>query len=468
MRANVLVSSVGGLQGDVAAERAFVPFRRPISSGTSLTTAAGLPSDGASTAHRARAAQVAIPDLGIANLLVPLQIDAQRQTLKQRALATTRITWNTRSTQYTTVIAVLAVALFLVGFGLVVDGSIRGAAYTLGVAIGLFAALWATWIYFQPIPSTADGTIDATARGTTLAQNGHYRAAIAQYNRALSGGSGYAPAFTGRSRARLLAANPDYPATRAFTDRTGASTASAAEDAQRALDLDGNRSLLSFGLVGLTAFYRGSYAEAVTATVGAATVNPGVPDVWLLRSAALVALGNEAGANASLTRALELLKGDDPSQQTRLLASTYLSYLGWVRRYVPAQAAAARRLADRTVSVETAFTLGEKLTNTAPTTGSVVVRGLRYAGGALTLTLEWHDLPKGTAVSAIEYERPLKAGAWAQPAQLALFATLGGTGHRVIRVPLKRVCQPTRVRADIYLDGARVRSQTGPGVAATC
>ena len=129
---------------------------------------------------------------------------------------------------------------------------------------------------------------------------------------------------------------------------------------------------------------------------------------------------------------------------------------------------AAQRLADRTVSVETAFTLGQKLTNAAPTTGGVAVRGLRYADGKLTLTLTWHDLPKGTAASAIEYERPLQAGAWAQPAQLALFATLGGTGKRIIHVPLKRVCQPTRVRADIYLDGARVRSQTGPGVTATC
>ena len=255
-----------------------------------------------------------------------------------------------------------------------VEGSIRGAAYTLGVAIGLFVAGWATWLYFLPIPSTPDSTIDATARGTTLAQNGHYHAAIAQYDRALSRGSGYAPAFTGRSRARLLAANPDYPSTRAFIDRTGRATAAAADDAQRALDLDGSRSLLSFGLVGLTDFYRGRYAEAVSATDGAAAVNPGVPDVWLLRSAALVALGDDAGASASLKRAFALLRGAEPSQQTRLLASTYLSYLGWVRRYVPAQAAAAQRLADRTVAVETAFTLDRKLDNTAPPTGSVAVR----------------------------------------------------------------------------------------------
>lgn len=469
MRANVLVSSIGGLQADVDAERAFVPFRRPLTASTpSLTTAAGLPSNAAATAKEVTSVQGAVPDLGVAKLLVPLQVDAQRQTLKQRAFATTRITWNTRSTQYTTALAILAVALFLVGFGLVADGSIRIASFGMGVVVGLFIAVWATWLYFLPIPSTPAATIDATAKGSTLAQNGRYGAAVTQFDRALSNGSDYAPAFTGRSRARLLAANPDYPLTRAFTDPTGAAIASANEDAQRALEVDGNRSLLSFGLVALTDFYRGQYVETVAATDGAVEINPGVPDVWLLRSAALVALGDQTGAGASLTRALGLLKGAEPSQQTRLLSSTYLSYLGWVRRNVSTQAAAAQQLADRTVASETAFTLGRTLTNTPPAKGTVVARELRYADGALTLTLVWRDLPEGTAVSAIEYERPLEAGAWAQPAQLALYATLGGTGTRLIRVPVERVCKPTRVRVDLYLDGARVRSQTGPGVAATC
>lgn len=469
MRANVLVNDVSGLGADLQAEQTFLPFRSPLSAtGTTLATAAGLPAGSTQTAQDLQAALKALPDLGVGDLLGKLQTDAQRQTLKQQAMATTRITWNDRSTQYTTVIAVLAVALFLVGFGLVVEGPIRGAAYALGVGIAVFVMAWATWIYLLPIPMNSDRTIDAAARGGALAANGSYPAAIAQFDRAIASAHDYAPAFTGRARARLLEANPDYRVTRAFTETNGRATDEAAADAERALGLGRSRSLLSFGLVALIDFYKGDYEGAVAAADQAAGVNPGVTDVWLLRSAAQVALGDKAAARMSLERGLALLKGAEPSQQTRLLASTYLSYLAWVRRHVPAQSGAAQTLSDRVVSVETAFTLGRKLTNTAPSSGAVSVTALRYANGRLILHLAWRDLPKGTALSAIGYERPLRAGAWTQPTALALFATLGGTGQRQISVPLERVCKPTRVRADVFLDGARVLSRTGPGTAPTC
>jgi hypothetical protein len=100
------------------------------------------------------------------------QLAAAQETLRQRALATTRITWNTRSTQYTTVIAVLAAALFFVGYALVVEGSLRPYSYGLGVATGIFAAAWAAWIFHLPIPETPTRAIDAAARATVLSADG--------------------------------------------------------------------------------------------------------------------------------------------------------------------------------------------------------------------------------------------------------------------------------------------------------
>lgn len=466
MSANVTAGTVAGVGSDLQAETDFLPFRRPLDRGIpSLAAAANLPTTAG--APELRAAQRAVPTLGVAKMLTGLQVDAQRLTLKQRALATTRITWNDRSTQYTTVIAVLAAALFLVGFGLIVQGSIRRSAYALGVAVGLFAAGWAAWIYHLPIPSTPAAAIDATARGTVLSADGDYRAAVAQFDRAISADGGYAAAYTGRARARLLAANPDYPVTRAFTDTRGRAAA-AVRDAQRALDLDGRRDLLTIGIVGLTDFFHGDYEQAVSAADEAAGINAGVPDVWLLKSAAQVALGDDSGASASLERALAPLRGTVPSQRTRLLASTYLSYLAWVSRHVPTEAPTARRLSDRVVSLETAFTLDRTLSGSLPPTGAVSVEGLRFAGGRFELRLRWTNLPKGTALSGIGYERPLVRGAWAQPPDLALFATVGGSGERDISVPLSRVCKPTEVRVDVFLNGARALSRAGPGVRATC
>ncbi len=82
--------------------------------------------------------------------------------------------------------------------------------------------------------------------------------------------------------------------------------------------------------------------------------------------------------------------------------------------------------------------------------------------------IRWQGLPQGTALGAVAYERPLANGAWTQPPDLALFATIGGTGMRRISVPLARVCEPTAVRADVYLDGAPARTTVGPGVPSTC
>jgi tetratricopeptide (TPR) repeat protein len=470
MRANVLADTVAGLQPQLQSERDFLPYRRPLdASEPSLAGAVGLAPPRASTvAGSLRVAQQALPDLGVGTLLTGLQFDAERLTLKQRALATTRITWNDRSTQYTTVIAVLAVALFLVGFALVAEGQVRRAAYTLGIAVGLFAAVWAAWVYHLPIPSTPDSAIDAAARGNVETTNGNYRAAITQFDRAIAEDNEYAAAYSGRARARLLDANPDYAVTRGVVESGGPMVAAAVEDARKALALNG-RDIVSATLLALTSFYDGDYEAAGSATDEALALNGKVPDLWLLRSAIEVARGDPVAAKASLEHALSLLQGAEPSQRTRLLAASYLSYLAWLERHDPAHAAAARRLADMVVAVETRYTLGGgPLPKAPPATGTATVRGLRFADGKLMARLVWRNLPDGTALSAIGYERTAPNGAWSQPADLALFATIGGSGSRAVSVPLERTCEPTSVRVDLYLNGAPTVSRTGPGVSPTC
>jgi tetratricopeptide (TPR) repeat protein len=468
MSANVATSTLLGVRSEVQAEHDFLPYRRPLDPGApSLTAVAGLTQQANSVSKDLQAAQ-RLPTKQLLSELGPLQLDAERQVLKQQALATTRVTWNTRSTQYTTVLAVLAAALFLVGFGLVVEGSVRRLTYGLGLAIAAFVVVWGAWIYHLPIPSTPNDAITAAAQGAVLTSDGDYRGAVAAYDRAIAAHEDFATAYSGRARARLLAANPDYPLTRAFTEPRGSATAAAVADANRALELGGHRDLLGEGLLELVAFYRGDYPEAVRDTDAAIEINPGVPDVWLLKSAAQLALGQDAAADASLTKALRLLDGSDPSQRTRLLAASYLSYLAAVAHNSPARAPQARRLSTRVVATETAFTLGRKLPGALPATGRVQADDLRFTNGRLSLVIRWQGLPAGTALGAIAYERPRTTGAWAQPPDLALFATIGSNGKRRISVPLSRVCEPTAVRADVYLDGAPALSTVGPGVSSTC
>jgi hypothetical protein len=396
------------------------------------------------------------------------QLDAARETLRQRALATTRITWNTRSTQYTTVIAVLAAALFFVGYALVVDGPLRPYSYGLGVATGIFAAGWAAWIFHLPIPGTPSPAIDAAARATVLSAGGRPRAAVAGFSQAIAADGDYGAAFLGRSRARLLAANPDYPVSGAFTDRGGRAAHLAVRDAERARALDPGKDLLGPGLVALQGFFAGELDTALAATGSALAINSHVPDVWLLRGAAQMARGDRGAADASLSRGLALATAGGASERARHLAANVLSELAWVEHEDPSRAADARRAADRVVAVETAVTLRRQLTATPPPGATVRVTGLRWAAGRLRLRLAWDRLPPGTALTAVAYERPLPGGAWTQPRALALFLAVGGQGARDIAAPAARVCRPTAVRVDVFLDGARVGTTTGPGVAPTC
>ena len=396
------------------------------------------------------------------------KVDAARDTLRQRALATTRITWNTRSTQYTTVIAVLAAALFFVGYALVVDGPLRPYSFGLGVATGIFAAAWGAWIFHLPIPETPTRAIDAAARATVLSAGGRPGEAVAGFSRAIAADGDYGAAFLGRSRARLLAANPDYPVSGAFTARGDRASRLAIGDAEQAQALDPGKDLLGPGLIALQAFFAGWMDEALTATQSAMAINPHVPDAWLLRGAAQLARGDRGGADASLTRGMGLATAGGASERARRVAANALTELAWVAHDRPRRAADARRAADRIVAAETAATLRRPVEATAPAGAIVRVTGLRWSAARLRLRLAWDRLPPGTALTAVAYERPLPRGAWTQPSALALFLAVSGSGARDIAAPAARVCRPTAVRVDVFLDGARVGTTTGPGVAPTC
>jgi tetratricopeptide (TPR) repeat protein len=363
---------------------------------------------------------------------------------------------------------VLAAALFFVGFSLTVEGPPRKICFALGVTTALVAAGWTVYIHQIAIPGTPERALAAAAHGSVLAQRGDFAGAAGSYDRAVRDDGDFAAAYTGRANARLKAANPDYERTKAFTDVGGRATDAALADARRALALGGGRDLLGFAAVGVASIYRGRYEEALRSADAGLAINRRVPDLWLLRSAAAAGLGDAGGAGDAQESAFTLLDAAGPSRRVRQVSSDYLSYLEAVAGRVPERAPAARRLGDRMVAFETASALGRPLDGSLPASGTASVRRLRYAHGRLTVLLRWHGLPAGTALSALEYERPIPGREWTQPTDLALFLDVGGSGQRRLSLPLERVCKPTAVRVDLYLDGVRSLTRTGPGVAATC
>ena len=467
LRAGVLASAAKGLEGDIAAQaNAFsreqeAVVRQAASAGSSappltIEELRGMTSPGTEL-PRARSAQE----------LRALTFDAERLKLKQAALAETRVTWNDRSTQFTTAIAMLAVALFLVGFAVVLGGARRTLFYALGVAFAILTFVWAGHIYNLPIPKTPDAAIDATARGLVDSGEGRQGGAITAFTEAIETDGDYVAPYTERAVARVLEANPDFRTTGAVTGG-GSALESAIADSRRALELGGTRDFRTYTVLCLLRLYAGDYDGAIEAADAAIAINGEVPDIRLARSAAEVGRGDAAAARASLDGALRLLSGSDPSERTRGLSAQYLTYLEQVGAASPSRAPLALSLQQEILGIETRFNLGRPVSGALPVRGSVAVQGLRYVGGELRLQLRWRDLPPGTTLTAVEFERPTRDGPWVQPRDLALFRTLSGTGRQVIAVPLSRACRPTRVRVDLYLDGARALSTTGPGGAPSC
>ncbi len=470
LRANVVERTVEGLEDDLAGERSALAFRRTFlrGDGSLLLAAAGEQRSERSRDRALAGARAQLPEKRTEQALRQLKLETARNTLKQAALAETRITWNTRSTQYTTVIAVLAVALFLVGFALVLGGPVRRAFFGLGLALAVFCLAWAAWVLALGIPGTSDDVIAATARGQVLTEEGLSSQAVASLNDAVDADGDYADAYSARAVAGILAANPDFATTGAITDVGGEATRAAIEDAQAALDLEGDRDILTVVVIALVAFYAGEYDTSIEAADDATAINAQVPDVFAIRSASELGRGDEEAANASLEEGLGLLDGTEPTPRDRQLASDYINYMEWLIAREPDAARAARAFEERLVRIETGFSLDRDVSGKAPARGSATVRDLRVEDGRLKLRIVWRDLPEGTALSAIGFERPLRDGAWVQPPELALFREASGSGGQAASVALERNCEPTEVRVDVYLDGERVDSTTGPGVAPTC
>lgn len=408
-----------------------------------------------------------LPRARTAEELRQLAFEAERLRLRQAAMAETRVTWNDRSTQYTTAIAFLAVAIFLIGFSLVLRGRRRTAFYVLGVVFALCTVGWAAHVYLLPIPTTPDAAIAATAEGVTASDEGRQDRAVAAFTRAVGIDDDYAPPYAQRAISRVLRENPDYRRSGAVTSGP-AVLRDAVADTRRALELNGGRDVLSHAFLAVLALYSGEYDASVAAADEAIAINDEVADVRLVRSAAEAGRGDGEAARASLRGALALLSGSEPSERTRGLSARYLSYLEQVIAATPDRTALARELEQEVVRVETRFNLGRPVAGEAPERGAVAVRGLRYEDGELRLRLRWTGLPAGTALTAIGFERPTEGGAWVQPTDLALFRDVSGSGGQAAAVPLRRACEPVEVRVDVYLDGARRRSVTGPGVAPTC
>ncbi len=418
-------------------------------------------------ARAAERAQADVESLAVQPKLDRLTLDAQRLTLKQAAQAETRVTWNNRASQYGTVVTTLGVALFLVGFTLVLSRKIRPPILLPGILLTVYCLAWTAWIWQREIPNTPPAAIEATAAGNVAVADARYEDAIAEFDKAATRDGDYAPAFSGRSAAGFLGANPDYLATGAVTDVDSAEFEQSISDAERGVDESGGRDFLAFYLEALTSFYGGGYDATVAASQEALAVNPLAAQVYFLEAAAHLALGDDDATAASVDAGLKILDPKEASQANRILVADFVNELEQVRRAVPERADAVDEAITQIALAEAELSFGS-VTGKAPAGATVDVSTLEWKDGVLKVKAEYRGLPPDTPISAYIYERPAEGGAWVQPFEFAVFGKLSGGGTIDNSISAPRHCAPTELRLDVYAQGALVDSTVRPGVAATC
>ena len=264
--------------------------------------------------------------------------EARRLSLEQRAVVDQRITWNARASQYETVLTTLAIAIFLIGFTMVVGPRIRPPFVGPGLLLALFCFGWAVHIYLKPIPEVDLPAISATAAGEVALAQGRAEDAVDDFDTAIEASDTYAPAFAGRGLARLVVANPDLLTSLAITDQSPQVVDAAVADLDRAFELGATKDAQAVAIAALARIVGEDWDAAATLLEDAVDEQQRTPGLQLWRSAIAVAQDDPTTASEWLERATDQMTAMQGTDTNRTLAAQYLTLLEFVGDRVPSSA----------------------------------------------------------------------------------------------------------------------------------
>jgi len=391
-------------------------------------------------------------------------------SLEQTAVVAERVTWNARASQYETVLTVLAVAVFLVGFTMVVSRGLRPPFVVPGTVLAVVCFGWALQIHAKPIPRVAPEAIEATAAGQVATDEGRPEDAVVDFTRAVDAQGDYAAARRGLGVAILTTGNPDLLRTWAITDDSPALTDPATAELEEAVELAGDDAV-TLTAAAIAAVVRSDWADAAGLIEDALAENERAPGLLLSRSAVAVAEGDGDLARSWLDRAVPELTELAGTDTDRALAAQYLTLLEWVTRQAPEHAALAGELRDQAIlfiarAREAATPQADIGSGAAPAGATIAVETLEYRDDTTTARFAVSGVASGQQVIIAVYERPSPGGPWVQAPELFYVGEVPPGEGFTFRTP--RACHPLEYRVDLYVDGVAADSTTSPGTVATC
>ena len=455
----------------INAEIATLPLRPGFAVDPEAAAAAGVTVDPAQEAVRVEAAEQVLEGLfdavGDQDVLFELQLEARRLTLEQAAVVEERVTWNARASQYETVVTVLGVALFLIGFTAVVGRKLRPPLALPGLILAIYCLGWSLHIYYKPIPDVPREAIELTAEGDVLLAEQRFDESIAAFDEAIELDDTYRPAVQGRSLTRAVKANPDLLNTFAITDSESETFQLAVIDILRALELGGEEDVGTTSTAGILALASGDLDQAAEAFETSIDLNPLTPGLHFAMSAVEEGRGNHEAAVEWRRSGADLLGPAVQGDSNRGYAALYYTLLEFVGSLTEDRVDQLIDLRDQTVAAESEIAAERRLTGQADG-GSVAVEQVTFVDGQTTVNLSVTGVADDQVVTVVGYERPADGASFVQPSELFYVGPPVGSGGDGITLTTPRNCEPTEYRFDLYVEGVFVDSVVARGVTATC
>lgn len=219
------------------------------------------------------------------------------------------------------VLTVLAVALFLLGLSLTVQGRSRYVLAGPGVVIAFACVAWVGLISRQGITRVSESAIQSAAEGQRFQDARDFEAAIDSYDSAIADSPDFAAAYARRAAARFLQGSPQRGQT-VFTSITSDDALEdAIDDLERALDLGADADVNTVADAGFFTFLDRDFERSVALSEQALELNERIAPVWFNLGVAHVAQGNDDEAERAYRRGLRVLDDiPDPGTRSAVLA----------------------------------------------------------------------------------------------------------------------------------------------------
>jgi hypothetical protein len=416
-------------------------------------------------------------DQALAQYVARLEQTTDTLELRRAAASEQSSAWGARGDAYIAVLALFAVALFLIGLSLAISHELRN--WLVGPAVALFLAgvAWTLSATTNHIPTTPRSAIDAVAAGERRLAVGDASGANRAFGKALATRSDYGQAHARRADALLeLATRPigePSVGTLVVRDRRKMAVAIAEYEAARRLGAATGDTLERLGyLLGLA----DHDDDAVKASSAAADASPSDPSVWLNLAVERAALGDATGAHDAVARGVRLARA--PRNAT--IAAAFFSGARTELERVAAEHSEQRHLVR---ALESQVTLGGFHWRNGKAPPRVRRHTVRAVGSPLfevdggeVLATRVVEAPKGTPIVYLWYTRARHGDPWTEVfQQYDIAAPLPAAVVDIVHIHVGSAAQPlydpgpcgsTReLRLDAYAGGTRVASDVAVDVA---